>query len=827
MSTETVNIIINESGAKTAKDDIHAIGPAALQAHAGVEQLNSGLEQLKSLLVAAGLSMGVHELIEVAERYDTLAQKLRLTATSAQDLADKEEALFAISQRTYQSFEGVTDTFLGLNKAVVGLGGSYKDTLQVTENVAKAMTISGKSAEDTKQALTRLSMALQTGHTDARVFMTLFRSMPELVAAVSSQLNMSAGEFQHALSTGAVSSKQLIEAMQHMGDAGTELARKFSALEVNIARAWTNLGNAVLRYVGQNDQALGTTHLLAMAIDLMAKNIHIVMPLVSALSAGIAVLGISMIATSGTFATFMAAIGANKWGLILAAVAAAASLFLSLSKSIQIGGADGASALAYLTAAFKTLQFAVMAVWNSAIRPFFDWLLGIDPAILTAGIIALAGAITVLGSIKILGWVLGLTSGFLGLLAAVLPTTIAIAAWVAGVVIATALVLKFTDAIGFTSDAYQKFSSFLEQGATKIKDKFTSSLKSASEDMKKNSLASKEWSGSFNVAAGSITGSLGKINGAADNSAAIMARDTKFIEANMKQYEQEMEFLATHVRNAFGDMIKIEDEWAARSGAYFNKVAKDAGGMAESVASSVSHAAGAIRDMDRSLADQIGDYGLAQQFGNPQLTTGPAEELKRQNATQKAAIDELAAKIDLMRTQDAISGVQQDAEADELDKQLAVMRAKNHLFEMDMIKQVNSMMSAASQWSFTAAILASVGGNPQNHFKVDQGLGNQAWGPDDYRSRTNGFASGTSFMVGGQGGSDSQLVQFMASPDERVDVLTPRQQKQGGRGGGSVFYVTVPINGVKDTSDWKRSEKQIVTSLLSKLSDAQRSFDRK
>jgi hypothetical protein len=42
------------------------------------------------------------------------------------------------------------------------------------------------------------------------------------------------------------------------------------------------------------------------------------------------------------------------------------------------------------------------------------------------------------------------------------------------------------------------------------------------------------------------------------------------------------------------------------------------------------------------------------------------------------------------------------------------------------------------------------------------------------------FASGGSFMVGGTGGTDSQLVAFKASPDERVTIQTPEQQRASG-----------------------------------------------
>lgn len=49
-----------------------------------------------------------------------------------------------------------------------------------------------------------------------------------------------------------------------------------------------------------------------------------------------------------------------------------------------------------------------------------------------------------------------------------------------------------------------------------------------------------------------------------------------------------------------------------------------------------------------------------------------------------------------------------------------------------------------------------------------------------------GFATGGSFMVGGSGTVDSKLVALRATPGERVDISTPRQQRQQG---GPAAYV--------------------------------------
>lgn len=74
-----------------------------------------------------------------------------------------------------------------------------------------------------------------------------------------------------------------------------------------------------------------------------------------------------------------------------------------------------------------------------------------------------------------------------------------------------------------------------------------------------------------------------------------------------------------------------------------------------------------------------------------------------------------------------------------------------------------------------------------------------------------GFANGGSFKVGGSGGIDSQPVAFMASPDEVVSVMTPRQQKDAEEyGGGRSISIKNEINiSTPDARSFKASEQQI------------------
>jgi tape measure domain-containing protein len=95
---------------------------------------------------------------------------------------------------------------------------------------------------------------------------------------------------------------------------------------------------------------------------------------------------------------------------------------------------------------------------------------------------------------------------------------------------------------------------------------------------------------------------------------------------------------------------------------------------------------------------------------------------------------------------------------------------------------------------------------------------------DAHTRHIPGFATGGSFLVGGSGGLDSQLVTFMASPDERVTVQTPEQQRRGitsgdgssASGGGTQRPIFMTIN-TPDANSFRRSTSQILLELRSKL----------
>ncbi len=72
-----------------------------------------------------------------------------------------------------------------------------------------------------------------------------------------------------------------------------------------------------------------------------------------------------------------------------------------------------------------------------------------------------------------------------------------------------------------------------------------------------------------------------------------------------------------------------------------------------------------------------------------------------------------------------------------------------------------------------------------------------------------GFKDGGQFQVGGQGGTDSQLVAFKASPDETVTVTKPGQGNQGGN-------ITINIQ-TPDAASFQKSQGQVLSQFATNL----------
>lgn len=880
MSDTVVRIIISESGAPAAAASVRAIGTGATEAAAGVDTLKSSMLQLQGALAAAGLVLGIQQILGLSEAYQNSIQKIRNNATSVEDLAGKQEKLYAIALKSHQAFDDVTKTFTGMDKAVKAMGGTSEETMQITENLSKALTASGKTGEDVSGAMKRLGLAFATGKADGRTFQTLFMQFPELlnlVAKSMSGVNGDVGKLRAGLNDGSITAKQMLDAIKNLGGAGSELEQKFARVEVTMTQAWTDIGTALEEYVGQTDQAWGVTSKLAAVLEFVANNLNLVMPIVSGLGVAITLLGVKMIATSGAASGLMAAIGANKWALIAGAVVALAGLFGNFLGKIQILG-SGISVLGALSAAFNGLLSVGQAVltWLTSTQAGFEVLIGIGATL------AVVMGVTLVSSIG-------------GTLVTAFTTLTAVVRTLSAALISTlfnpigasvALFIAGAVAVAYYTGSLEKLTASVGAAAAKIGSELKKSMEDASNELNKNGIAQKEWQGTWkdtqhNVtsAAGQIktdVGSMGDATKKAMSEGSIgiqmywqeMTRSQQQTKATLQAMGQTTAAAATVINEAWHHAADDPDAGLKAYEQRLLETEKAQDDFARAIGEKTHAAAQTNVDALGRCKNAVGGYqgnveaadAMTQKFGSTIASTSQSNAQWYDTWTTQAEHD----LDDLMKKQDEAAAAARTGsgggggggggggagggtgeftfvppgwEGAFQQQQLLlkqIQQVEDQIKQVDYASQkqqlndqLHGINTATDQQLTQYETLQKQ--LQLKEMELNRALDNNKAGvyysPDpnidqiqkSVDAPTYGFATGGSFKVGGNGGVDSQLVKFMATPGERVNIQTPGQQ--GGGGGAAPIAVHMNVYAT-DASGFARTrtQRQIATQLESGLS---------
>lgn len=818
MSDQVVRIIISESGAAPAAAAVQRIGVSAEGAAAGVDTLKTSMLQLQGALAAAGLVLGIQQILGLGEAYQNTVQKLRNNATSAEDLANKEMKLFEIAMKTRQGLDDLAKTYTGMDKAVKAMGGTSEESMKITENLAKAMTASGKDAEEVGGAIKRLGLAFATGQANGRTFQTLFMQFPELLNLVAkhiSGVNGDVGKLRSGLNDGSITARQMLEALRDMGGEGSELEKKFARVEITVKGAWVNMGTALERYIGQSDQAWGVTNKLALTIDFVANHIELVMPLVSGLGVAIALLGVKMIGTSAAATGLLTAIGANKWALIIGAIVALGGLFINLAEKINLTADGSVTAMGVIVGAWNLLKQAISGVLGY-LTTFINYLTGANFNTTTVAVYGLATAFAVLAASQIVSFLRTMTVA----LFAAIPGMVAFvgtvgafilegAIFVATITAMTYAFATFSDATGITNGAVDNLGKATSKVAEVVKNTLGKAVTEATAAVKAGALANKEYSGTFkdtqSAAGGAAEGvkqyqtAVDSLNKSYDSA---IQKENQFRENELKATEDQImknykavidcasahdalgRALHSNTTAAAGFKREVYDLTGAQQNDY-NTVAK---GSQANMQWYDTWTTQAEHDLDQLIAKEdeaaskarqtpLGPGGSGTPLGS--FTTMGPSAISRSNALYR--VDEAQSKLDLMRAKDEVAGITSDAIADALEKAIALAKAKIRFIDLK--------------------------GGPDMH-----GLDR----PYDGIGAMPQFAGGGSFTVGGWGGVDSSLVKFMASPGEKVTVSNGGSSSPTAQNPGITVHMHVQANDAQSFAR-TRTQRQIATQLKSGL----------
>lgn len=295
MSGNTVEIRIKvdsekaEQAMRVIKRSLDDVGVSAGKQKAPTEQLNSAYKSmtgsvgmLTSALISYISVQSAMKIVQMADQWKMVELRLSLVTAGHKALADTQEKLFAIAQKTRTHYSETVDLYSRIARALKETNYQQQDFLSITDTINKTLVISGASAASSQAALIQLGQAFASGVLRGEELNSVLEQAPRLAEAIAVGMGKTVGELRAMGAAGELTSKMVADAIKSQSGA---VNSEFSKMEMTVGQASTKMANEIGKAISEFDKAHGVTRTLAEGISSLSENLDEVTSAVTILAA--------------------------------------------------------------------------------------------------------------------------------------------------------------------------------------------------------------------------------------------------------------------------------------------------------------------------------------------------------------------------------------------------------------------------------------------------------------------------------------------------------------------------------------------------------------
>jgi tape measure domain-containing protein len=211
-----------------------------------------------------GGAKGIQALLDSSTK---ITNALKVAGLSGDGLTDTFNKLFGVAQKNSIPLEALAQLYSRVSINQKELGVSSDQLVGFSDNVGKALRISGTSAEEAQGSLLQLSQALGSGTVHAEEFNSILEGMPALAQAAAKgikQANGSVAALKQLVVNGKLSSRALFDGITA---GASDLDEKLQGADKTIAQTFTNLYNSAIRAAGEFNKSTEAANTFGAAIE--------------------------------------------------------------------------------------------------------------------------------------------------------------------------------------------------------------------------------------------------------------------------------------------------------------------------------------------------------------------------------------------------------------------------------------------------------------------------------------------------------------------------------------------------------------------------------
>lgn len=341
------------SVAASAKDEAAAATKRLQEQENMAQSVTNSLTSSVLRLAASYISIqGLKKAVDLSDSLVSMRARLDRMNDGLQTTQELETMIYQSAQRSRGSF---TDT-MGLVSQLGTMAGdafsSSKEIVQFAEQLNKQLALSGASGSSAQAAILQLEQGLASGVLRGDELNSVMEQAPALAKSIADYMHVSVGELREVGSQGQITSDIVKNALFA---AAKDTNAEFEKTPMTWAQVWTVASNTAVRALDP----------LLTAINWVANNLDVAIPLVVSLGAAFGVLLIAanwtnILATATKTAASMqafynAVMAANPIALAAAAVLVlVVALYGGVAAFNKLTGSSK-SATGIITGAFTTM----------------------------------------------------------------------------------------------------------------------------------------------------------------------------------------------------------------------------------------------------------------------------------------------------------------------------------------------------------------------------------------------------------------------------------------------------------------------------------------
>lgn len=217
----------------------------------------------KGLLAVESIKRFTVEIVRLADSYTLLQNRIGTVTDTQEQSAIISQELFQIANDTRTNINATAQAFQRFDRAIEGLGGSQRESLELTETLNQALKLGGLTTGEQSAALLQLSQAFNKGKLDGDEFRTVIETLPRIADAIAEELGITRGELLKLAPEGKITAQVLREGI---AGAAEDINAEFEKLKPTVSEAFTTLKNRAIESVGELDKATNASARLAQNI---------------------------------------------------------------------------------------------------------------------------------------------------------------------------------------------------------------------------------------------------------------------------------------------------------------------------------------------------------------------------------------------------------------------------------------------------------------------------------------------------------------------------------------------------------------------------------